>query len=135
VKWSIDSADAYSIAKVRRAVIDTMRAMTPGNADFFTLESVLGEMLGAEMQRGHLALVVTIEAGVGGPCIHLYTQGRPSLSEPNDELRDAILRASRIPMSIETSNQGTHICIRVPGGHEAPLKTGSTRRVKANLDA
>jgi hypothetical protein len=135
VKWSIDSADAYSIAKVRRAVIDAMRTMTAGNADLFTLESVLGELLGAEMERGHLALVVTIEAGVGGPCIHLYTQGRPSLSTPHDDLRDAILRSSRIPLSIETSNQGTHVCIRVASDHETPLKVGSTRTVKARLDA
>lgn len=73
LKWSIDSADAYSVAKVRRAVIDALAQMTPANADLFTVESVLGEILGAEMVRGHLALVVTIEQGVGGPSVHIYT--------------------------------------------------------------
>lgn len=118
MKWSIDSADAYSVAKVRRAVIDTLRTMTPERADLFTLETVLGELLGAEMERGHLALVITVEAGVGGPSVHLYTQGRPAVSSTQGELRHAILQATRVPMSIEVSSQGTHVCVRVPMDHE-----------------
>ena len=61
VQWSIDSADAYSVAKVRRAVVDELRELTGRDADLFTVETVLGELLGAEMERGHLALVVTVE--------------------------------------------------------------------------
>lgn len=148
MKWSIDSADAYSVAKVRRAVVDTLRTMTTDRADLFTLETVLGELLGAEMERGHLALVITIETGVGGPSVHLYTQGRPGVSSTQGELRHRILQATRVPMSIEVSAQGTHVCIRVPMDHERSLNEnpalwqnaiGSVRRriktVKERLDA
>jgi hypothetical protein len=118
LKWSIDSADAYSVAKARRAVVDALRTMTPEKADLFTVETVLGELLGAEMERGHLALVITVERGVGGPSVHIYTQGRPGVSSTQGELRHAILQATRVPMSIEVSAQGTHICIRVPMDYE-----------------
>jgi hypothetical protein len=118
VKWSIDSADAYSVAKVRRAVIEELSAMTGEQADLFTVETVLGELLGAEMERGHLALVIMVERGVGGPSVHLYTQGRPGVSSTKGELRQAILQSTRVPMSIEVSAQGSHICIRVPMEHE-----------------
>lgn len=118
MKWSIDSADAYSVAKVRRAVVDTLRSMTTDRADLFTLETVLGELLGAEMERGHLALVITIESSVGGPSVHVYTQGRPGVASTQGELRHRILQATRVPMSIEVSAQGTHVCIRVPMDHE-----------------
>lgn len=93
--------------------------MTPANADLFTVESVLGEILGAEMVRGHLALVVTIEQGVGGPSVHIYTQGRPGVSSTQGELRDAILQGARLSMSIEVSAQGTHLVIRVPMSYES----------------
>lgn len=119
MKWSIDSADAYSVAKVRRAVIDVLGAMTTAKADLFTVEAVLGELLGAEMERGHLALVITVESGVGGPSVHLYTQGRPGIATTQGELRQAILQGTRVPMSIEVSAQGTHICIRVPMDYES----------------
>jgi hypothetical protein len=90
VKWSIDSADAYSVARVRHAVIDALRSMTTKEADFFTVETVLGELLGAEMERGHLALAVTIERSVGGPSVHIYTQGPAGISTTRGELREAI---------------------------------------------
>lgn len=122
--------------------------MTTDRADLFTLETVLGELLGAEMERGHLALVITIETGVGGPSVHLYTQGRPGVSSTQGELRHRILQATRVPMSIEVSAQGTHVCIRVPMDHERSLNEnpalwqnaiGSVRRriktVKERLDA
>ncbi len=92
--------------------------MTRGQADLFTVETVLGELLGAEMERGHLALVITIENGLGGPSVHLYTQGRPGLSTTQGELRQAILQSTRVPMSIEVTAQGSHVCIRVPLDHE-----------------
>lgn len=123
VKWSIDSADAYSVAKVRRAVVDALRTMTSDKADLFTVETVLGELLGAEMERGHLALVITVENGVGGPAVHVYTQGRPRVSSTYGELRNAILQATRVPMSIEVSAQGTHVCIRVPMDYEMAANT------------
>lgn len=119
MKWSIDSADAYSVAKVRHSVIDSLESITGAAADLFTVETVLGELLAAEMERGHLALAVTIERGVGGPAVHLYTQGRPAATSLRGELRDAILHGARIPMSIEVSAQGTHICLRVPMPSEA----------------
>jgi hypothetical protein len=118
VKWSIDSADAYSVAKVRRAVIAALSKMTGERADLFTVETVLGELLGAEMERGHLALVIMVENGVGGPSVHIYTQGRPGVSSTQGELRQAILQSTRVPMSIEVSAQGSHICIRVPMDYE-----------------
>lgn len=118
MKWSIDSADAYSVAKVRHAVVETLSKLTRGQADLFTIETVLGELLGAEMERGHLALVITIENGLGGPSVHLYTQGRPGLSTTQGELRQAILQSTRVPMSIEVTAQGSHVCIRVPLDHE-----------------
>lgn len=119
MKWSIDSADAYSVAKVRRAVIDSLATMIAQKAELFTVETVLGELLGAEMERGHLALVITVEQSVGGPSVHIYTQGRSGVTTTQGELRQAILQGTRVPMSIEVSAQGTHICIRVPMDYES----------------
>jgi hypothetical protein len=98
--------------------MDVLSSMTTHKADLFTVETVLGELLGAEMERGHLALVITVESGVGGPSVHLYTQGRPGVATTQGELRQAILQSTRVPMSIEVSAQGSHICIRVPMDHE-----------------
>ena len=119
LKWSIDSTDAYSVAKVRRAIIDEVHAETGGRADLYPVETVLGEVLGAEMERGgHLALAATVEHGVGGSAIHVYTQGHPAIATTQNELRKAIVQAHRVPMSIEITAQGAHICLRVPAPHE-----------------
>jgi hypothetical protein len=112
------------VAKVRHAVVEELREVA-GDADLFTVETVLGELLGAEMGRGHLALVVTLEYAVGGPCVHIYTQGRPGIESTHGELRQAILRSTRIPMAIETTAQGTHITLRVPKAHERFVKQGT----------
>ncbi len=124
MRWSIDSADAYSVARVRHAVVDQLQEIAGRDADLFTVETVLGELLGAEMERGHLALVITIEHAVGGPCVHIYTQGRPGITGTQGELREAILRGTRMPMAVETTSQGTHIILRVPLAHERTLKQG-----------
>jgi hypothetical protein len=112
VKWSIDSGDAYSVARVRHAVIDTLSDITSG-ADLFDVETTLGELLGGEMERGHLALVVTVERSVGGPSVHVFIQGRPGVSGTHGELRRALLQGSRVPMSVESTAQGTHYVIRI----------------------
>ena len=125
MKWSIDSADAYAVANVRRAVIEELEKITERRADLFTIETVLGELLGAEMERGHLALVVLVELSLGGPTVHIYTQGKAGPTSRHGELRDAILRNTRVPMSIETSAQGTHICLRVPTQYEARTRLQS----------
>jgi hypothetical protein len=123
LRWSIDSADAYSVAKVRRAVVDHLAELTGQGADLFAVETVLGELLGAEMERGHLAIAVIIERGVGGPAVHLYTQGAPGRESTHGELRDAILEGTRLPMSFETSPQGTHVILRVPTPQELAYRT------------
>ena len=98
--------------------MEELRGISERSADLFSVETVLGELLGAEMERGHLALAVQVERSVGGPTVHVYTQGRTT-SSTHGELRDAILRHTRIPMSIEVTPQGTHVCLRVPAVHEA----------------
>jgi hypothetical protein len=124
VQWSIDCADAYSVAKVRHAVVDQLQKIIGRHADLFNVETVLGELLGAEMERGHLALVITVEHAVGGACVHVYTQGRPGITGTQGELRQAILRGARLPMAVETTSQGTHIILRVPSRHEEAFKQG-----------
>lgn len=119
MRWSIDSADAYSVAKVRRAVVTEMLTITGADADLFALETVLGELLSSQMERGHLALAVIIERGVGGPSVHIYTQGNSAGESTYGELRDAILRGTRLPMSVESTPQGTHYVLRVPMSHES----------------
>ena len=112
MKWSVDCADAYALARTRHAVMEQLKELC-GDADLFVVETVLGELLSAEMGRGHVALAVTIEPARDGPSIHIYTQGRHSNST-HGELREAILRNSRVPMSIEISPQGTHVALRAP---------------------
>ncbi len=126
MKWSIDCADAYAVASVRHAVIEELAKLTQnGDADLFSVETVLGELLGAEMVRGHIALAVLVEQSVGGPTVHVYTQGR-TVGATHGELREAILRNTRLPMSIEVTPQGTHVCLRVPSKHEAgSARTGT----------
>jgi hypothetical protein len=113
------------VAKVRHAVVDRLREIAGRDADLFTVEAVLGELLGAEMERGHLALVITLEHAIGGPCVHIYTQGRPGITGTQGELREAILRGTRMPMAIESTSQGTHITLRVSLAHEKALKQGT----------
>jgi hypothetical protein len=121
LRWSIDAGDAYSVAKVRRAVIERLQTVAGEGADLFTVETVLGELLGAEMERGHIALAVIIERGLGGPTVHVYTQGPSQGTSTRGELRDAILSGTRLPMSVELTAQGTHYCLRVPLAHETPV--------------
>ncbi len=114
VQWSIDSADAYSVASVRRRVIDEVRRLEDGAADLFALEIVLGELLAAEMERGHWSLAVSVERDIAGPTIHVYAQGPPAIGIDKNEFRRAILLGTRVPLTIEASSQGTHMVLRVP---------------------
>ncbi len=86
MRWSIDAADAYSVAKVRRAVVEQLKNLTGQGADLYAVETVLGELLGAEMERGHLAVAIIIERAVGGPAVHIYTQGEPAVSGSPGEI-------------------------------------------------
>ena len=79
MQWSIDSADAYSVASVRRSVIDELQQGAGPAADLFTLEVVLGELLAAEMERGHFSLAVSLESNESGPSSHIYAQGPPAI--------------------------------------------------------
>ncbi len=114
MKWAIDSADAFSVARVRRSVIEEMRQLEDGRADLFALEIVLGELLAAEMERGHWALAVSVERDIAGPTIHLYAQGPPAIGVNKNEFRRAILLGTRVPLTIEASSQGTHMVLRMP---------------------
>lgn len=119
MQWSIDCSDAFSVARVRHAVIDELRTLTT-EGDVFPVEVVLGEVLAAEMERGgHAALVVTVDRGLTGPNVHLYMQGRPAIACTQGELRAALLRETHVPIAIEVSAQGTHMCLRVPAPAEA----------------
>jgi hypothetical protein len=115
MNWSIDSADAFSVARVRRSAIDEVRGLAadPG-ADLFALELVLGELLAAETERGHWALAVSVESELAGPTIHLYAQGPPAIGVGRNEYRRAILLGTRIPLTVEASAQGTHMVLRMP---------------------
>lgn len=95
----------------------------------FDLEIVLGEMFAAQIERGHIALAVALERRGRGPAIHIYSQGKPLEGVPENHIRSAILRSARVPMSIESSDQGAHVCLRLLLGHEQPL-----RRVKLVLE-
>lgn len=114
MQWSIDSADAYSVASVRRSVIDEVQQGAGPAADLFTLEVVLGELLAAEMERGHLSLAVSLENSESGPSVHIYSQGPPAISKDKNEFRRAILLGTRVPLTIEASSQGTHMVLRMP---------------------
>ena len=101
-----------------RAAIEALRSMTTDDADLFAVETVLGEVLGGEIERGHIALVVTVERAAGAPCVNVYTQGRPGVTGTQGELRRKILQGTHVPISLEISPQGTHICVRVPVARE-----------------
>jgi len=114
MQWSIDSADAFSVARVRRNAIDEVRLLAGPGADLFALEIVLGELLSAEMERGHWSLAVSVERDIAGPTVHIYAQGPPAIGVDRNEYRRAILLGTRVPLTIEASSQGTHVTLRLP---------------------
>lgn len=114
---------------MRREIIEELRRTTSDAVRLFDLEVVLGEMFAAQAERGHLALAVALERRGRSPSIHIYSQGRPLENVPENPLRAAILRRTRVPMSIESSDQGAHICLRLLLEHEQPL-----RRMKLTLE-
>ncbi|HKU67334.1 MAG TPA: hypothetical protein VJP85_06150 [Candidatus Baltobacteraceae bacterium] len=83
---------------------------------------MLGELFGAQVERGHLALAVTLERRGRSPSIHIYSQGKPLERAAENPLRAELLRATRVPMSMESSDQGAHICLRLLQRHEQPLR-------------
>jgi hypothetical protein len=85
-------------------------------------------MFAAQLERGHLALAVTLERRGRSPSIHIYSQGKPFERVPDNPLRAAILRTTRVPMTVESSDQGAHICLRLLLSHEQPL-----RRMRVNF--
>lgn len=100
---------------MRRAVVDQVRSIAGEDADLFTLEVVLGELLAGEMERGHLALAIIVEPGRGAPSVHVYAQGvGDTHASTHGELRAAILRGAHVPLSIETTAQGRHYMLRPP---------------------
>lgn len=114
MNWSIDAGDAFAVARVRRSAIDEIRSMSSESTDLFALELVLGELLASEMERGHWSLAVSVESDVAGPTVHVYAQGTPAIAADNNDYRKAILRGTRVPMTIEASAQGTHTVLRPP---------------------
>jgi hypothetical protein len=121
VRWSIDAADKHAVAQLRRAVIGEVRKLG-SDADFEAFESVLGEFLAAETRRGHLALAAIVEPATAGPVVHLYVQGQAVAETAQEELRDAILRGMHVPVTIESTDQGTRVTLQVsvrPQAHGA----------------
>lgn len=114
MQWSIDSADAFSVARLRRNAMEEVRLLAGSGADLFALELVLGELLSAEMERGHWSLAVSVERDIAGPTIHIYAQGPPVIGVDRNEYRRAILLGTRVPLTIEASAQGTHVTLRLP---------------------
>lgn len=90
---------------------------------------MLGELFAAQVERGHLALAVALERRGRGPSIHIYSQGKPLERAAENPLRARLLRNTRVPMTLESSDQGTYICLRLLQRHEQPL-----RRIKVRLD-
>ncbi len=114
MQWSIDSADAFSVARVRRDVIEEVGHLAGAGADLFSLEIVVGELLAAEMEHGHWSLAVSVERDIAGPTVHIYAQGPPAIGKDKNEFRRAILLGTRVPLTIEASSQGTHMVLRMP---------------------
>jgi hypothetical protein len=121
-RWSIDCADAGALSRARREIIEELRRTSSDAARLFDLEIVLGEMFAAQAERGHIALAVTVERRGRCPAIHIYAQGKPLATVPDNPLRAAILRRTRVPMSVESTDQGAHICLRLLLAHEQPLR-------------
>lgn len=122
LRWSIDCADAGALSRARREIIEELSRSGGDAGKLFELEIVLGEMFAAQAERGHMALAVMLERRGRSPSIHIYSQGRPLERVPENAVRSSILRATRVPMTIESSDQGTHICLRLLLGHEQPLR-------------
>lgn len=107
---------------MRRAVIKQLQSFAAESADLYAVETVLGELLGAEMERGHFAVAIMVERGAGGPSVDIYTQGMPAVNSTQGEIRSAMLQGITVPMSIEATAQGTHIRIRLPRVREEQLR-------------
>ena len=129
LSWSIDCADTSLLSRARREIVEQLRCMTDDAPRIADIEIVLGEMLAAQTERGHQALAITLERRGRCPAIHIYAQGKPLADVPANPLRDAILRETRVPMSVESSQQGAHITLRLLLNHEQPLRR---RRVKVS---
>lgn len=118
----VDCADAGALSRARREIIEELGRSGSDAAKLFDLEIVLGEMFAAQVERGHLALAITLERRGRGPSIHIYSQGKPFEKIPDNPIRAAILRETRVPMTVESTDQGAHICLRLLLGHEQPLR-------------
>ena len=121
LRWSIDCAEASSLSRVRRDIIEQLRGVA-AREKLAELEIVLGELLAAQSECGHVALAIALERRGRSPAIHLYAQGAPLRNAPENPVRAAILQRTRVPMSVESSEQGTHITLRLLLGHEEPLR-------------
>ena len=122
LRWSIDCSDASTLSRVRREVIQELRRTAGETERLADLELVLGELLAAQAERGHIALAISLERRGRSPAIHIYAQGKPLETVPENPLRDALLQRTRVPMSIESSEQGAHITLRLLLDHEHPLR-------------
>lgn len=128
LRWSIDCADARALSRARREIIAELCRSSDDAAKLFDLEIVLGELFAAQVECGHIALAVTLERRGQSPSLHIYAQGKPLDRLPENTMRAEILRNIRVPMSVESSDQGAHICLRLLLAHERPL-----RRLKMQL--
>jgi hypothetical protein len=133
LSWSIDCADASSLSRARHEIIEQLRSTTSDATSIADIEIVLGEMLAAQTERGHLALAITLERRGRSPAIHIYAQGQPLANVPENPLREAILQRMRVPMSVERSEQGAHITLRLLLGHERPLRKRSAQLSATSL--
>jgi hypothetical protein len=91
-------------------------------AKLFDLEIVIGELFTMLSERGHQALAITLERRGRSPSIHIYSQGASLERAAENPYRAQLLRTTRVPMSLESSDQGAHICLRLLLAHEEPLR-------------
>lgn len=117
LRWTIDGADEAAITAVRGELIAALRASNVAASRILHLELCIGALLEQQRTAGHAALLVTLERRRGSAAVHLYVQGRARAAEDPA----AIFGAMRVPLTIERTEQSTHICLRLLAPHEEPL--------------
>lgn len=122
MRWVIDSSDAASIVKTRRAVAEHVREETRGNADDFMVELITGEILAAEWYRHGGAVAVELNWERGNAVLDLWDQGPEielgDIADPLDPPGNLVLRKFADELTVEHTAQGNHIRVALPA-HKA----------------
>ena len=116
MRWAIDTRNLEQVVATRRAIVEEIRPILRSNEDLFAAELIVGEVLSAEAAQQRTAIALELDVQPDSAILHVYDQGA-AFAVPSEE-SVALINALATQMTVETSEQGNYIAVKLQSKKE-----------------